>query len=90
MEESSTYRAIIRRGWQEGTRHMLLLLGETKFGAPDDATRAAIEKIADLPLLEELAVRLMKVDTWQDLLPTKIRSGRHRTKTKPQGTAEAR
>jgi predicted transposase YdaD len=80
MEESSTYRAIVRRGREEGERRMLLLLGEAKFGAPDTATRAALESITELDQLEALGVRLMNVGSWQELLagrgPKKVRKPR--------------
>src|SRR5262249_3508081 len=48
MEESSTYRAIVRRSKIEGERHLLLLQGEAKFGPPDGDARAALESITDL------------------------------------------
>jgi len=79
MEESSTYRAIVRRGREEEGRHMLLLMGEAKFGPPDAAARAAIESITDVAQLEELAVRLITADRWQELLPARGRTRRRRT-----------
>ncbi len=72
MEESATYQAIVRRGREEGRaegeRRLLLMQGETKFGPPDAAARAAIERIADVKRLEELGVRLMSAGSWQELL----------------------
>jgi predicted transposase YdaD len=84
MEESSTYRAIVRKGLEqgrvEGTRHTLLLQGEAKFGPPDNATRAAIDGMSDLERLDELAVRLMSAASWQELIPppTRRRNGHRR------------
>jgi predicted transposase YdaD len=85
MEESTTYQAIVRKGRELGraeeARHLLLLMGKEKFGPPDAAARAAIEAVSDLPRLEELGVRLVRVESWQDLLaePTPRRSrGRRR------------
>jgi hypothetical protein len=73
MEESATYRAIVRRGREEGraeeARRVLMLQGEPKFGPPDAATRTALENISDLARLEELLLRLMSVGSWQELLP---------------------
>src|SRR5262249_2089876 len=72
MEESVTYQAIVQKGREEGraqeARHILLLQGETKFGPPDARTRGAIEAINDLQRLEELGVRLLSTDSWQELL----------------------
>jgi predicted transposase YdaD len=73
MEQSATYQAIMRRGRAEEARRILLLQGETKFGAPDAAGKAAIESIDDLPRLEELGVRLINADSWQELLPKAVK-----------------
>ena len=86
MEQSATYRAIVRKGREEGraeeARRLLFLLGEKQFGPPDATTRAVIERIADVAQLEELAVELMNAGSWQELLPpqTRRRSGRCRTR----------
>jgi hypothetical protein len=68
MEQSTTYQAIVRRGRAEQARRMLLLLGEAKFGPPDEVTRAALEQISDLARLEALAVRLVNAASWPELL----------------------
>jgi hypothetical protein len=80
MEESSTYRAIVRRGRVEEGRQMLLLQGEEKFGPPDAAARAALEQITEIEELEELGVRLLHADSWQELLPPRRRARRGRTR----------
>jgi predicted transposase YdaD len=69
MEESATYQAIVRRGRTEEARRMLLLFGEPQLGPADAATQAALEAINDPQRLEELAVRLRNVASWQELLP---------------------
>jgi hypothetical protein len=58
---------------------MLLLMGQTKFGPPDAATRAALEGITDVGQLEELAVRIVTADSWQELVPARSRTRRRRT-----------
>lgn len=55
-------------GLAEGEREMLLLFGGHKLGTPDADTRAAIESINSVPRLQELALRLLEVSSWQDLL----------------------
>jgi hypothetical protein len=67
MEESTTYQGIVRRGRAEEARRMLLLQGEAKFGPPDAAARAALERISDVAQLEELGVHLVKVGSWPEL-----------------------
>ncbi len=86
MEESVTYQAIVRRGREEGRgegeRRILLLQGETKFGPPSAAVRAALESVSDTAQLEKLGVRLMSAGSWEELLgPRPRRDGRRRSKT---------
>jgi hypothetical protein len=75
LEESTTFRAILQRGREEGrvdgAREMLLRLGRQRFrSAPDAAALAAIEAIHDFQRLEILALRVNEphVQTWGDLL----------------------
>ena len=76
MEESSTYQYILEKGEvkgrQEGQieaeRRTLLRLGSKRFGAPTEATRAAIEAITTLEILENLIDRALDVENWSELL----------------------
>jgi predicted transposase YdaD len=80
MKESSTYQAILEEGRAEGlskgraegalteAKKMLRLVGDAKFGPPDDRTAAVIERLSDLAQLEELAERLPTAGSWQELL----------------------
>jgi hypothetical protein len=76
MKESSTYRAILEEGRQEGfaegsaveARKLLRLFGEARLGAPDAETAAVIDAIEDVARLEELCVRLSAVGSWRELL----------------------
>src|SRR5262249_27396478 len=51
MKESTTYQATLREGREQGliegrvgeAQRMLLMLGEARFGEPDEATRGAVE-----------------------------------------------
>jgi hypothetical protein len=93
MEESVTYQAMMAKGIAQGiaqgraqglaeeARRILLVLGEDRFGAPDAATRAALEAITDVAQLEALARRLLHVTSWHELLPParpRRRNGRRR------------
>ena len=80
MEESSTYRAIVQRGRIEGARRMVLLTGESKFGPPDAAARAALESVTDLAQLDELALRFVTAGSWQEFLPARSPTRRRRTR----------
>ena len=76
MKESTTYQAIIEegrvegeaRGEARGERNLILLIGGKRFGEPSAATLAQLEAIAIPAELERLAVRLLEVESWGELL----------------------
>jgi hypothetical protein len=76
MEESVTYQAILRKGEALGeakgkaeeARRVLLLLGRTRFGEPSAEAVAALDALSDVGRLEELAVRLLRAGSWEELL----------------------
>jgi hypothetical protein len=68
MEESTTYQAIIRKGRLSEARHILLRLGQKRFGQVDDATESFLNAIDDVQRLEELSERVYEVANWQELL----------------------
>jgi predicted transposase YdaD len=83
MEESVTYRAIVEKGRVEGyakgrvegrveeAQRMLVRIGEAHFKTPPSpATLTAIEAMTQTETLEELAVRVGQVNSWEELLPT--------------------
>ena len=76
MRESTTYQAILTEGRNEGrvgeAQRMLLMLGETRFGEPDEATRGAIEAILDVERLERMTKRVLdtNIQDWNGLLGT--------------------
>lgn len=72
MKESVTYQAIIEEGKVEGkaeeARRMLLLMGRDQFGEPSAKIVALLDAMTDLGRLEALALRLLHVKTWEELL----------------------
>jgi hypothetical protein len=72
MKGSVTYQAILREGREEGAlaeaRRMLLLAGAEHLGAPDAASRAALERIQDVERLEKLITRVFRAADWRKLL----------------------
>jgi hypothetical protein len=86
MEESVTYQAIIAKGVAKGLkqgalrelRKTVLLQGRERFGPPDASVKAALDAIDSLPRLEELSLRLLKVDSWQELLQPPRRRARRK------------
>ena len=76
MRESTTYQAILTEGRNEGrvgeAQRMLLMLGETRFGEPDEATRGAVKAILDVERLERMTKRVLdtNIQDWNGLLGT--------------------
>jgi hypothetical protein len=70
MRESSTYQPILEEDGIEVMKRIILRLARERFGEPDEATRAAMWAIADLPRLERLGGHLVDVTSWQELLQT--------------------
>lgn len=72
MRESVTYQAILREGRQEGSaneaRKIILLQGRERFGPPSSAIEAALNRITDVENLEKLTTKLLKVQSWDELL----------------------
>ena len=88
VEQLAPCQAIVRRGREvdlaEEARRLLLLQGETKFGPPNAAARAALENIGDLGELEALEARFVSAGSWQELLPPpapRRRNGRRRSRS---------
>ena len=83
MEESEFYQKILRKGKAEGLRMALLTQGRNRFGEPSPEAATALDALTDVSQLEELAVRLLRVSSWQELLGVTEpnRRGRGRRKT---------
>jgi hypothetical protein len=83
MEESVLYQKMVRKGKAEGLRMALLLQGRNRFGEPPPEAAAALDALTDVGQLEELAVRLLRASSWQELLgltePSRRGRGRRRT-----------
>src|SRR5207248_1225546 len=71
MKESSTYQAILEEGRAEGAvaeaKKVLRLQGDEAFGPPDARTAAVIERLNNLPQLEDVLKRFRTAGSWQDL-----------------------
>jgi predicted transposase YdaD len=89
MKESSTYQAILEEGRTEGqlqgaiaeAKKVLRLQGEDAFGPLDARINALIERLNDLPQLEDLLRRIRTAGSWRELLgspATGPRRGRRR------------
>jgi hypothetical protein len=70
VEESTTYQYIIEQGGIKTLRRLVLREGATKFGAPPEDVKAAIQELEDLPRLERICGRLFTASSWNDVLDT--------------------
>ena len=72
LKESSTYMEIFEEGEASGeakeARNLILRLGQKRFGTPGADTIARLEAVISLDTLEQLAERLLEVETWDELL----------------------
>ena len=80
MKESSTYQAILAEGRAEGeargeargkadeARRLLLRIGSKRLGPPDAQAEAAIAALDSVERLEQMADRLLEVESWNELL----------------------
>jgi predicted transposase YdaD len=80
MKESSTYQAILAEGAEKGraegeargkveeARRLLLRIGGKRLGPPDAQAEAAIAALDSVERLEQMADRLLEVETWNELL----------------------
>ena len=68
MIQSSAYEVFEELGAILNARKIILRQGEVKFGKPTGEQKQKLEAIEDLPRLERLLIRLLKVDDWGALL----------------------
>jgi hypothetical protein len=62
---------IYEEGRLIAARRVILLMGREKFGPPDAATRKTIQSLTNRKRLERMALRLLRVNSWQELLATR-------------------
>lgn len=64
----------------EGAHKIILGMGAERFGPPEAAIEAAIRGILDVDQLKRLAVRLLKVSSWEEL----VAEEKNRTRSRPR------
>ncbi|MCZ2342225.1 MAG: hypothetical protein LC104_10580 [Bacteroidales bacterium] len=74
MNESTAFDEVMEEGERRGklkrSHHLLLLLGQQRFGEPDTATTAEIQAIQDMKRLERMSIAILIVNSWSALLAT--------------------
>jgi hypothetical protein len=70
MQESDTYLMILDEGQEKAFRESILVVGEERFGSPDEAVRAQLANITDLERLKRMHRRAVKAASWQEIFQT--------------------
>src|SRR2546421_394759 len=70
MEESDTYLMILDQGQERAAREGILVIGEDRFGPPDEAVRVQLANVTDLQRLKRMLRRAAKAASWQEILET--------------------
>jgi hypothetical protein len=74
MQESDTYLMILEEGQEKGqekfAREAILVVGEERFGPPDEAVCVQLANITDLQRLKRMLRRAVKAASWQEILET--------------------
>jgi hypothetical protein len=70
MQESDTYLAILDEGQEKYAKHVVLLLGEKRLGAPDESAKARLEGITDLERLDRMVLQAASASSWAEILDT--------------------
>jgi predicted transposase YdaD len=71
MRESTTYMAILEEGGIGELHNVLLVQGRQKFGLPNQSIEAGIRAIQNLKRLRRMCARIMRVNSWEELLATR-------------------
>jgi hypothetical protein len=70
MHESDTYLAIVDEGQEKFAREAILLLGEDRFGPPEESVREQLRYVTDLDRLRRMVRLTPKAASWQEILDT--------------------
>jgi len=80
IEESSTYQEILQKGEARGeargltrgaleeARRLLQTLGTERLGVPDHHVKSVLVGCVDVAEIERLVVKLLRVNSWEELL----------------------
>lgn len=70
LEESDTYLMILEQGEERATRRDILLVGEARLGAADEAVRNRLANVKDSERLTRMVQRAATVENWEEILKT--------------------
>lgn len=70
MQESDTYLMIVDEGKEKQAKKSIVLVGEERLGAADEAVKSKINDVTDLDRLDRMIRRAVKAASWQEILET--------------------
>lgn len=86
MRDSATYQRVLAEGEVKGRterrtegrtegrikgeKRLLLILGQQRFGPPNDRARRALVAMTNVERIERIGTRLLQAASWDDLLST--------------------
>jgi hypothetical protein len=70
MHESDTYLMILEEGEAKAAREAILIVGEERFGPPEEFVKKQINNITDLARLKRMIHRAAKATAWQEIADT--------------------
>ncbi|MGH7136230.1 MAG: hypothetical protein ACREHD_10855, partial [Pirellulales bacterium] len=68
LEESDTYLMILEQGEERATRRDILLVGEARLGAADEAVKNRLADIKDAERLTRMVQKAATASTWREIL----------------------
>jgi 16S rRNA U1498 N3-methylase RsmE len=70
MEESDTYLMTLDEGQAKHAKKAVLIVGEERFGPPDESVRTRLEGFTDLERLDRMILQAVTAASWQEILDT--------------------
>ena len=70
MHEYDTYLAILDEAREDSKREDILLVGEGRFGPPDDSVRVQVNAVTDLHRLRRMVRHAGTARSWQEIHDT--------------------
>lgn len=70
MQESDTYWMIFDEGQAKQARKTILIVGEVRWGSPEESVKCQLSNITELDRLDRMIRRILKAASWQEILDT--------------------
>ena len=68
LKHSTTHQGTLQEGRIDHAHQIVLELGASKLGPPNETVRANLASITDLDRLNRLTLAMLKATTWEEIL----------------------